>query len=287
MASVAIIGANGQLGQDLVSALAEKSHRVISLTHDNFDIINADQVHDILSAEKPHCVINTAAMHNVEACENDPERSFLVNGVGSRNVAKTCNTLNAYLVHVSTDYVFDGAKKQPYVETDAPSPLNVYGNTKLSGEYFVRSEAPHSAVLRVSGVYGCHPCRAKGGRNFVRTMIQLSADREEVRVVDDEILTPTFTEDIAAQTALLLEQRPTGLFHATAQGACSWYQFAERIFKRLGREHKLRKTTASEFPAKVRRPLYSVLDNAHLRALHLDIMPQWQDGLDRYLSKIL
>ena len=97
-------------------ALAEKSHRVISLTHDNFDIINADQVHDILSAEKPHCVINTAAMHNVEACENDPERSFFVNGVGSRNVAKTCNTLNAYLVHVSTDYVFDGAKKQPYVE---------------------------------------------------------------------------------------------------------------------------------------------------------------------------
>jgi dTDP-4-dehydrorhamnose reductase len=286
MTTTAVIGANGQLGSDLVAAMSKAEHKVVELTHDIFDVTDAVRVYDALNSIRPDFVVNTAAMHNVEACEADPAQAFMVNGIGARNVAQACQKLNAYLVHISTDYVFSGEKNTPYVETDVAHPLNVYGNTKLSGENFVLAESPFGAVIRVSGVYGQHPCRAKKGINFVQLMIKLSAERDEVRVVDDEILTPTFAEDISMQILKMTEARPAGLFHATAQGACSWYEFAARIFERFGRSHKLYKARPGEFPAKVRRPCYSVLDNAALRSRGLDIMPPWQECLDRYLAQI-
>lgn len=282
---VAVIGANGQLGCDVCSAFRDAGHEVISLNHDMLDIADLDSMVKKLEEAKADIVINTAAMHNVEACERDPARAFAVNGNGARNLAILSNNLDFVLFHISTDYVFDGRKRAPYLETDCPTPLNVYGNTKLAGEYFVRTIARKYFVLRVSGLYGKNPCRAKGGRNFVDLMLKLASAREEVRVVDDEVLTPTFTEDVARQIVLLSKVDNYGLFHATAQGSCSWYRFAAKIFELAGLGIKLTVASPGEFPIKVPRPKYSVLENSRLKSLNLDTMPPWEDGLHRYLDK--
>jgi dTDP-4-dehydrorhamnose reductase len=225
-------------------------------------------------------------MHNVDACEREPAKAFAVNGIGARNLAVLSNKLDFVLFHTSTDYVFDGAKQMPYIETDCPRPLNVYGNTKLAGEYFVQTLARKHFVLRVSGLYGTNPCRAKGGSNFVNLMLKLAKERDEVRVVDDEVLTPTFTEDIAKQIISMRDKDEYGLYHATAQGSCSWYRFAFEIFRLSGTKVKLSIADPNEFPMKVPRPKYSVLENAGLKALNLDLMPPWEDGLRRYLGRI-
>ncbi|MBL8330634.1 MAG: dTDP-4-dehydrorhamnose reductase [Rubrivivax sp.] len=285
---VAILGANGQLGSDIAAAYTQAGHEVLPLTHETIEVADLASVRAALEGARPDAVINTSAMHNVEACEADPAKSFAVNGIGARNLAVVTRELGSYLIHFSTDYVVDGLKGEPYVETDLARPLNVYGNTKLAGEHFVLAENPErGAVVRISGVYGMNPCRAKGGMNFIRLMLKLAKERDEIRVVDDEVLTPTFTEDIARQTLELTGVRPAGLFHATSQGACSWHAFASRIFDRVGMGHKLHKARPGEFPAKVKRPSYSVLDNAALRTLGIDVMPSWQDAQDRYLNRLL
>jgi dTDP-4-dehydrorhamnose reductase len=283
---VAIIGANGQLGSDLCQTYRGWDHAVTELNHDRLDIASFQPCHDCLEEIRPDLVINTAAMHNVEECEKDPQRAFEVNGIGSRNLALLTNELGFVLVQVSTDYVFDGTKKEPYVETESPMPLNVYGNTKLSGELFVRSIAQRYFIVRVSGLYGLSPCRAKGGLNFVKLMLKLANERDEVRVVDDEVLTPTFTRDVAEQMEELTKTDKYGLYHMTAQGSCSWYEFAKKIFELTAAQAKLSVARPGEFPAKVTRPKYSVLENAALKALGQDCMPHWSDGLERYLREI-
>ena len=193
---LAVIGANGQLGCDICNAFKKNNNDIIELNHDIIEIADIDSVSKVLKEVRADVVINTAAMHNVDKCEADPLNSFKVNGIGAMNLALICNEINSTLLHISTDYVFDGTKKSPYIETDRPVPLNVYGNTKLSGEHFIESIAQRFYILRVSGIYGKNRCRAKG-LNFVDLMLKLSKERDEVRVVDDEILTPTFTADIA------------------------------------------------------------------------------------------
>lgn len=190
------------------------------------------------------------------------------------------------MFHISTDYVFDGAKNTPYLETDCPVPLNVYGNSKLSGENFVRTIAKKYFVVRVSGLYGTNPCRAKGGDNFVKLMLRLAKERNEVRVVDDEVLTPTFTEDIARQLIALSKIEQYGLYHVTAQGSCSWYTFAAKIFELTKTKVKLSVAGPGEFTTKTPRPKYSVLENNGLKALNLDMMSHWEEGLRKYLGEI-
>lgn len=289
---VAVIGANGQLGKDICEAFVKNGDAVIELDiaredSGRIDISDRDSVSNALKKIAPaDMIINTAAMHNVEACENDPEKAFKINGVGSINLAVVCNEIDRPLLHISTDYVFDGKKDRPYSEADRPMPLNVYGNTKLSGEHFIESMAKKYFILRVSGIYGKNPCLAKGGRNFVDLMMKLSQERPEVRVVDDEILTPTFTEDIAAQIVKLAHTGTAeyGLYHCTAEGWCSWYEFAKEIFALAKSKVILNKATPGEFAVKVNRPKYSVLENGFLKEQHLNIMPPWQDGLKRYLK---
>lgn len=283
---IAVIGANGQLGCDVCRAFAESGHEVIELNHGAADVANHELIRTCLERVKPDVMVNTAAMHKVELCEDEPAKAFLVNGIGARNVALLAEKLGAILFHISTDYVFDGVKREPYVETDCPMPLNVYGNTKLAGEHFVQTIARKHFVVRVSGLYGTNPCRAKGGANFVNLMLRLAKERDEVRVVDDEVLTPTFTEDIAAQMLAMVGVDAYGLYHATAQGSCSWYGFAQMIFELSGARVKLSVANPAEFPSKVARPKYSVLENARLRSLGLDIMSPWEDELRRYMSKV-
>lgn len=287
MATAAVIGANGQLGTDVCRHFRVAGWEVHPCDHDRAELTDADGLRRLVRALRPDLVVNTAAMHNVERCEEDPLAAFAVNAVGSRNLALVCAEAGAALIHVSTDYVFDGAKARPYAEDDPPRPLNVYAASKLAGEFAVLAECPRAAVVRVSGLYGHAPCRAKGSLNFVMRMLALARERPEIRVVDDEILTPTRTEDVARQLVALARTEASGVFHATAQGGCSWYEFAARILATTGYGGALHRAAPGEFPAKVRRPKYTVLDNAALRGLGVDVMPAWQDGLDAYLREAL
>jgi dTDP-4-dehydrorhamnose reductase len=283
---IVVIGADGQLGSDIVAAGREGGHEVISLTIERMDIADGGQVRRTLADIRADVIINTAAMHQVEKCEADPARAFAVNAMGARNLAQAADAGGARLVHISTDYVFDGSKGTPYLESDCPLPLNAYGNSKLAGELFVRAGAARHYVIRVSGLYGKSPCLEKGGLNFVDLMLKLSREREEVRVVDDEVLTPTATVEVARQLLRMIRDgAEDGLYHATAEGSCSWYEFAREIFRLSGSPVKLNKAGPGEFPAKVPRPSYSVLENGNLKRQGLNGMAFWKDALAEYLRQ--
>ena len=195
---IAVVGANGQLGSDVVEAFTRSGDEVFPLNHSDIDVTSMDSALSRLKKLHPDVVVNTAAMHHVENCELDPNTAFAVNGLGARNLSVIVKDLGAVLMHVSTDYVFDGRKQTPYEECDAPNPLNVYGNTKLSGEHFVSATTDRYFVLRTSAIYGKNPCRAKGGLNFVQLMLKLARERGRVCVVDTEIVTPTSTAELPA-----------------------------------------------------------------------------------------
>ncbi|HLW53833.1 MAG TPA: dTDP-4-dehydrorhamnose reductase [Candidatus Angelobacter sp.] len=282
---VAVIGATGQLGSDIAAAFAEAGHSVSSLGHQDVDIASAESVQSVLASMAPEIVVNTAAFHHVEKCEADPNTAFAVNALGARNVAQVTSSLGARVFHISTDYVFGGEKQTPYIETDRAVPVNVYGNTKLSGEHFVAATNPRHFILRVSALYGASPCRAKGGLNFVELMIKLSRERDELRVVDTEFVSPTPTVEIASQIVKLSRTSEYGLYHATSEGSCSWYEFARAIFDLIGAKVRLEKANPGEFPAKVARPRYSVLENAALKKKSLNTFSHWGEGLRRYLAQ--
>ena len=282
---VAVIGGNGQLGRDVSSAFSAEGYAVTSLTHEDLEISSLESVRTSLGALRPEVVVNAAAFHNVDKCEAEPGLAFAMNGIGARNLGQVTGELGATLLHISTDYVFDGQKGRPYVEEDLPVPLNVYGNTKLSGEFFVRSTNPRHFVVRTSAIYGENPCRAKGGLNFVELMLKLSKERKELRVVDDEFVTPTPTAQIAQQLVALSRSSDYGLYHATAEGSCSWYEFAAAIFELTKTNIRLEPARPGEFPAKVPRPKYSVLENQALKSRSLNVFSHWKEGLENYLVR--
>ncbi len=276
-----IVGGNGQLGIDLMKAFAAESP--VALTHQDISIENIDSVSNVLSTLKPDVVVNTAAYHKVDDCEKNPVRSFEVNALGAMNLAKVCQSLGASLAHVSTDYVFDGMKKSPYLESDIPNPLNVYAVTKLAGEHFVQAYSAKHYVVRSCGLYGHSPCRAKG-RNFIDTMLKLASEKPELKVVNDEILTPTYTFHLAQQIRELVTKPVYGVYHVTNNGSCSWYEFAMEIFRLSGTSIKVTPVSAKEFPAPIKRPSYSVLENTGLQSLGIDHMPHWKESLAHYFK---
>jgi dTDP-4-dehydrorhamnose reductase len=280
---VAIIGANGQLGSDLVIAFSQRGDEVCPLTHSEIEVTNIDSVYRSFKDIQPQVIVNTSAMHNVDNCEADPEKAFAVNARGPRNIALLARELEAVLIHVSTDYVFDGAKRSPYTEEDAPRPVNAYGITKLAGEHFVRCGTDRHFVVRTCGLYGKHPCRAKAGLNFIELMLKLAVERDEIRVVDSEIVTPTSTEELAQQIVALTRSSAYGLYHATAEGSCSWYEFASEIFTTTNTRVNLKVASLHDFPAKVARPQYSVLENGGLKKHGLNVFKPWQCALHKYL----
>ena len=281
---VAVLGANGQLGMDVARAFTDAGDEVFPLCHRDLEVADQDSLGQRLSAIQPELVVNTTAMHHVERCELDAQQAFAVNAIGPRNLALAARNLGAVLMHVSTDYVFDGSQDRPYEEGDLPRPLNVYGNTKLAGEYFVRSTVSKHFVLRTSALYGQHPCRAKGGLNFVQLMLKLAMERGEVRVVNDEFVTPTSTMELARQMVALSRSGTYGMYHATAEGSCSWYDFAQEIFALTGTRVNLKSAGVNEFPGKVPRPGYSVLENTGLKRVGLNLFQSWQNGLREYLG---
>ena len=279
---VAIIGANGQLGTDIVKAFADEE--VIALTQSDIEISDIDSVQRAFEGIQPDVVVNTAAFLNVDLCEKERAKAFLVNETGALNLARVLDKRNIPLLHVSTDYVFDGTKKRPYEEIDAPNPLNVYGESKLAGERAIQANCSRHYIVRTSGLYGHAKCLAKGS-NFIEKILAKSKESPELRVVDDEVLTPTYAFDLARQIRTLVQTGHYGLYHATNSGECSWYEFAKEVLKLAGSSKTVVPVGSNMYPSEVRRPAYSVLENANLRSQGLDVMPAWQESLAHYFNR--
>jgi dTDP-4-dehydrorhamnose reductase len=282
---VALVGATGQLGSDLVGVWAHEypSDRVVALNHADLDVEDAESVRRALLPIAPELVVNATAYNLVDAAETSPADAFRVNAIGPRNLAVIGRELDAAVVHVSTDYVFSGSRRRPYVETDPVDPIGVYGVSKAAGEMLVRAACPRHYIVRTSGLYGAAGSRGKGG-NFVDTMLRLGRSSEVIRVVDDQVLTPTHTTDLALQIARLAATDDYGTYHATSQGECSWYEFAAEIFSQADLTPSLERHTTAEAGRPARRPSYSVLDNRELRRLGIDVMPGWREALANYLA---
>ncbi|MFH1826377.1 MAG: dTDP-4-dehydrorhamnose reductase [bacterium] len=278
---IVIIGSDGQLGTDLGKVIPPAEQ--IPLTIDDLDITDRDKTMAVIKKHAPQIVINTAAYHNTDKCEDHQDIAFAVNAAGAKNAAEAAQAVGAAIVHISTDYVFDGKKKTPYFETDEPKPLSVYGRSKLEGEKLVAQANPRHFIVRSTGLYGAAGCLGKGGANFVETMIKLAKTKPELKVVDDEVLSPTYTYDLANKLNQLVQTQHFGLYHIVNQGGCTWYEFAVEIFKLLGRPVTIKKAKAADFNYKIERPKYSVLQNNHLAKIGLDDLRPWPEALRAYL----
>ena len=278
---IALLGANGQLGRDLLRAL--RPHDVHALTRSDFDVTDHACVRDKLLAIRPDVVLNTTAYHRVDDCETHADVAYAVNALAVLNLIRVANELDAVLVHISTDYVFDGRARQPYTEYIEPFPLSVYGNSKLAGEILVRTMAKKYFLIRTCGLYGVAGSQGKGG-NFVQTMLTKAKRGERIRVVNDQVVTPTYTADLADQIAQILPTRQFGLFHMTNEGSCTWWEFASAIFELSEIEADLSPTSSDVYKTPAIRPKYSVLENARLKELRLNQMRHWRDALAAYLQ---
>jgi len=282
-----VIGADGQLGTDVCKAFEDTDLCRAGVGGGEFrlDVTDEQAVHALIAGElRPDVVVNTAAFHNVPLCEEEPEKAYAVNAMGARYLAMACHEAGARLIHISTDYVFGNGGTRPYTESDREAPLSTYGASKLAGEHLIAAECENHCIVRGSGLYGAAPCKAKGGKNFVQLMLHLARERGEVKVVADERVSPTYTVALAKQLRLIAEKAEPGLYHATSNGECSWYEFAAAIFEETGTEVKLEKASQGDFPSPVKRPDFSILENARLKEQGLDVMPQWRDALREYLA---
>lgn len=285
MRRVVVIGSTGQLAQDLLKAWGQRwpSDDLVGLSHQEIEITSPASTRQALEHHKPHIVVNTAAYHRVDDAEENLELTFAVNATAVGRLARLCAELDAILMHVSTDYVYSDGGGVPIPETAPVDPSNAYGTAKAAGEMLLRARAPKHFIVRSSGLYGIAGSARKGG-NFVETMLRLAAADRPFRVVDDQLLTPTPTHLLAAQMVELVATDAYGTYHATCQGECSWYDFAQEIFRQTGACPPITPQSTAESGATAARPAYSVLDNHRLRLLGLDIMPHWQDALASYLA---
>ena len=272
-----IIGANGQLGSDLVRAASERGLDAVAATRSDAEVTDPEAVAAFIDSAGAQAVINTAAWTDLPGCESDPGRAFAVNSVGALNVARAAESAGVSLVHISTDYVFDGAATTPYLEPGARRALNVYGASKLAGEDLVLSAAPGAAIVRVAGLFGIAGASGKGG-NFVETMLRLQREGRPLRVVADQVTSPTNTADLAGPLLDLALANPEGIYHLAPADCCSWFQFASAIFEEANVEADLQPTTAREYGGPVVRPAFSALGSTRLAPL-----PGWREGLQRYL----
>lgn len=275
---VLLLGANGQLGSDIVRLWDDPAVELVAATRNDADVTEAQAVRELAESAKPDVVINTTAFHNLPVCEEDPETAFRVNVVGGRNVAKAAAAQGATLVQISTDYVFDGTKRTPYLEDDARRAVNVYGAAKIATEDVVRQSVPETLIVRVSGLYGLAGSAGKGG-NFVETMLRLAREGQPIRVVSDQVTAPTNTAEIAEALLPLVKDGTRGVVHLAADEGTSWHDFAAAIFELCGLTPELSAVTTEEFGAPLERPMYSVLGTTRAPQLR-----HWRDGLERYLK---
>lgn len=272
---IAVTGSRGMLGHDIQKAFAGVD--LMTLTRSEFDISDLDRSVAVIRGLRPDFLIHAAAYTDVDGSESDPERAILVNGIGARNVTIACEEVKCPVIYISSDYVFDGAKKEPYNEWDRTSPINTYGLSKLLGEQFVATLTNKFYIVRTSWLYG------KNGKNFVDTIIRLLSEKDEIDVVNDQVGSPTFTYDLAVKLKELVG-RGYGIYHITNSSHCSWYEFAVEIEKIKGINKKVNPTTSDKFRRPARRPAFSVLGNTMLRLEGIEELRHWKEALKDYLS---
>lgn len=282
---VAIIGCDGQLGTDIVQIMDRVSdYEVVSLNHARLDVTDAYAVQELMAAERPEVVVNCAAFHQVDMCEDHPEEAFRVNAIGVLHIAKACAAIDALCVYISTDYVFDGAKGRPYIEEDTPRPINVYGASKLAGEFLVRQICPRWLIVRVASLFGKAGARGKGG-NFVESVLRRAEAGESLRVVDDVRMSPTYTLDAARGLDRLIREKATGFIHLTNSGSCSWSEFASSVVQLAGLSSKVESIAASQYPYKAPRPKDSSLESTRHELFMAEPLRPWKDALRAYMEE--
>jgi dTDP-4-dehydrorhamnose reductase len=268
-----ITGANGQLGRELTEILPERGHEVTALPRGELDIADATSVERAVEAHSPELVVNAAAYTDVDGCETELGTAYAVNALGPRNLAQSCERWGCKLLHVSTNYVFDGRSERPYEPFDIPNPISAYGRSKLAGEEYVKHLSSRWYVVRSAGVYG-------RGHNFVRTMLRVAKERDVLKVKDDEFISPTYARDLAEGIAELIETGHYGLYHLTSSDSCSWYEFSGEIFSLCGLEVKVVPVPGWEYPLPAARPANGVLS-----ALGSPSLRHWREALADYLEK--
>lgn len=279
---ILVTGVGGQLGFDVAKELESRGHEVVGTDHHSMDITDAARVESVIRDAMPDAVIHCAAYTAVDAAEDNEAQCRRVNVDGVEHIAKVCKALDIPLLHISTDYVFGGQGERPWEPEDERDPRNVYGRTKYEGELAVQNLLEKYFIVRVTWTFGVH------GKNFVKTMLRLAENHDTIRVVDDQIGSPTYTRDLARLLADMIVTDRYGVYHATNEGVCSWCEFARTIFEKAGLADKVQVVPVSteEYGAKAPRPRNSRMSNEKLTENGFERLPSWQDALTRYLEEL-
>ncbi|MBS5115395.1 MAG: dTDP-4-dehydrorhamnose reductase [Erysipelotrichaceae bacterium] len=278
---VLVTGVKGQLGYDVVKECEKRNIEAIGVDVEEMDITDASKVEEVIKSSNVDAVIHCAAWTAVDKAEDEVELCTKVNVEGTRNIAKVCKELSIKMMYISTDYVFDGQGEQLWNEYDQRNPLNVYGKTKCEGEMAVEELVEKRFIVRIAWVFGVN------GNNFIKTMLRLGKERGSVSVVSDQIGSPTYTYDLARLLVDMIETDKYGIYHATNEGLCSWYEFACEIFKQANLEVEVTPVNSSQFPTKAKRPFNSRMSKTELDKNGFKRLPTWQDALSRYLKEIM
>ena len=278
---VLVTGVKGQLGYDVMAELAKRNIEAIGVDIDEMDITDKISVEKVIGEAAPDVVVHCAAYTAVDAAEDNEALCRRVNAGGTRNIAEVCKKLDCKMVYISTDYVFDGQGTRPWEPDDERHPLNVYGQTKYEGELAVQENLSKYFIVRIAWVFG------KNGKNFVKTMLKLAETHDKLTVVNDQFGSPTYTYDLARLLVDMIQTDKYGIYHATNEGICTWYEFACEIFRQAGVKIEVTPVPASEYPAKAMRPENSRLDKSKLTENGFERLPSWQDALRRYIKEIL
>ncbi len=301
---ILITGAEGQLGSEISETLSG-DYDVLAVDEKDFDISDFKAVNNFITNSRPNVIIHSAAFTDVDECEKEKTKAFRINGIGTRNLAIAAKKTDSKFFYISTDYVFDGEKKEEYYEYDSPNPKTIYGLSKLLGENFVKEQLNKFFIIRIAWLYG------KNGQNFITKMFDLAVKNKEISVVNDQFGSPTWTFNIIEQILKLMPTDFYGTYHCTSQGSCSWFEFAVEIFKEIGyqikskdkksltlilkdkgsikgtkKNLKIRGVTSNEFKTPARRPKNSVLENHMLKIQNLDIMPHWKESLSSFIDSL-
>lgn len=277
---VLVTGVKGQLGYDVVNELEKRGHIAVGTDVDDMDITNPELVDKTLNEVRPDAVIHCAAYTAVDAAEDNVELCRKINAEGTRNIAVVCEKLDIKMMYISTDYVFNGEGENFWEPDDAREPLNVYGQTKYEGELEVEKHVEKFFIVRIAWVFGVN------GKNFIKTMLRLGENNKTIKVVNDQVGSPTYTYDLARLLVDMIETDKYGRYHATNEGLCTWYEFAKEIFRQAGMDVEVRPVTSDEFPSKAKRLHNSRISKEKLTEAGFERLPVWQDALERYLSVI-
>ena len=274
---VLVTGVKGQLGYDVVKDLKKRGHEPIGVDREEMDLMNNDAIREFIMNTRPEAIIHCAAYTAVDKAEEEVEVCYQVNAEATKVIAECAKELDITLIYISTDYVFDGTKEGEYVETDVPNPINVYGASKLLGEQYVQQLLEKYYIVRISWVFG------ENGNNFIKTMRRLGSERDELNIIHDQVGSPTYTADLAPLLVDMMETNNYGIYHATNEGTCSWFEFANEIFKQSNIEVKTNPITTDQYPTAAKRPMNSRMSKDKLTEFGFALLPSWEEALNNYL----